>query len=74
MENTRVKLSITIAPELLRSIDRARRGRAGQSRSAVIEEWLRHGARQEEEERLRAATIAYYEGRAAHAEDVDQRG
>lgn len=65
MENTRVKVSITLAPELLRTIDRVRRSRPGESRSAVIEEWLRRGARQEEEARLRAETIEYYESRSS---------
>ena len=62
METTRVKLSITLAPETVRAIDRACRSRRGASRSAVIEEWLRRGARQLDEERLRTETIAYYEG------------
>lgn len=65
MESTRVKLSITLTPEIVRTIDRARRARHGESRSAVIEEWLRRGARQEEEARLRAETIEYYESRSS---------
>lgn len=65
MESTRVKVSITLAPELLRTIDRARRSRPGESRSAVIEEWLRRGAQHEEEARLRAETIEYYERRSS---------
>lgn len=60
MENTRIKVSITLAPDLVRSIDRARKKRPGESRSSVIEEWLRRGAHQDVEERLRAETIAYY--------------
>ena len=61
LEYTRVKLSITLAPELVRSIDRVRRQRPGESRSAVIEEWLRRGSRADADERLQAETIAYYE-------------
>lgn len=64
MEPTKVKLSVTLAPDLVRAIDRARRRHPGESRSSIIEAWLRRGARRDEEERLRAETIAYYEARS----------
>jgi metal-responsive CopG/Arc/MetJ family transcriptional regulator len=59
--NTKHKVSITLAPELLRAVDAAVRKRSHLSRSAIIEGWLRRGARMELEDRLRDETIAYYQ-------------
>lgn len=65
-------MSITLAPDLVSAVDRAARSQPGASRSSVIEAWLRQAARVGEEARLRAETIAYYEGlsTAERREDV----
>ena len=65
MEGTRSKLSITLAPDLIRAVDRAARKHSRRSRSAVIESWLRRAARMESEDQLRTETIAYYESLSA---------
>jgi metal-responsive CopG/Arc/MetJ family transcriptional regulator len=61
MKGTKYKISITLAPDLLRAADRAAKRHSPASRSAVIESWLRRGAQRELEDELRAETIAYYE-------------
>jgi Arc/MetJ-type ribon-helix-helix transcriptional regulator len=61
MEHPKTKVSITLAPDLVRAVDRAvKRGR-GESRSSVIDAWLRRAARINAEDTLRAETVAYYE-------------
>jgi metal-responsive CopG/Arc/MetJ family transcriptional regulator len=68
----RAKVSITISEELLQRIDREASRRSGGSRSAVIEEWIRRGARLRGADLLREETIAYYDSMAPedHAEDA----
>jgi metal-responsive CopG/Arc/MetJ family transcriptional regulator len=70
MDQAKTKLSITLAPDVVRAVDNAAK-RQGASRSAVIEMWLRHAARHEHEAKLRDETIAYYRGASAadRAED-----
>jgi metal-responsive CopG/Arc/MetJ family transcriptional regulator len=72
MEHTRSKVSITLAPDIIRAVDRAARRNPKGSRSAVIESMLRRAARMDLEEQLRADTIAYYESLSAseRAEDA----
>lgn len=53
---TKTKVSITLASDVLRAVDRA-----GKNRSEVIESWLRRAMKLTAEEKLRADTIAYYE-------------
>ncbi len=59
-ESSKVKVSVSLPAELVARVDREVRGRPGASRSAVVEEWLRHGARLKTEDDLRAAVVAYY--------------
>ncbi len=68
---SRAKVSITLSEELLERIDREASRRPGGSRSAVIEEWVRKGARLRGADLLREETIAYYDSLAPedHAED-----
>ena len=66
MKQAKAKLSITLAPDLVRQLDRAVRARRGATRSSVIEEWLRRAARMAVAERLRSETIAYYESLSSH--------
>lgn len=68
---SRAKVSITLSEELLARIDREAGRRPGGSRSAVIEEWARRGARLRGADLLREETIAYYDSldAADQAED-----
>ena len=59
-ESSRVKVSLSLPAALVAEVDREVRVRAGTSRSAVVEEWLRRGARAKAEADLRAAVVAYY--------------
>ena len=61
MDHARTKLSITLSPDVVKEVDRAVERRIADSRSAVIEKWLRRGSRLEAEDQLREDTIAYYE-------------
>ena len=71
MEGTRSKLSITLAPDLIRAVDRAAKKHSRRSRSAVIEIWLRRAARMDLEDQLRTATISYYESLSAEERKED---
>ncbi|HEV8247965.1 MAG TPA: ribbon-helix-helix protein, CopG family [Polyangiaceae bacterium] len=71
MEHPRTKISVTLAPDLVRAVDRAAKRHSPRSRSAVIEAWLRRAARLDLEDRLRADTIAYYEGLSTHERSED---
>lgn len=55
------KISVTLSEEILDRIDREVRRFPGGSRSAVIEAWLRRGARARAADRLREETVAHYE-------------
>ena len=57
----RAKISITVSEDLLARVDREARRRPGGNRSAVIEEWLRRGARARAGDVLREETVAYYD-------------
>ena len=72
MAAARTKLSITLAPDVVEEIDRAVERRVADSRSAVIEKWLRRASRLNAEARLRDETVAYYESLSASemADDV----
>jgi metal-responsive CopG/Arc/MetJ family transcriptional regulator len=57
----KVKVSVTLSQDLLTKIDREATREKTATRSSVMENWLRHGARQQAERELEAQTIAYYE-------------
>jgi metal-responsive CopG/Arc/MetJ family transcriptional regulator len=57
---SKTKISITLSSDLLSRIDEAAH-RARESRSAVIENWLRRAARTRATEMLREQTIEYYD-------------
>jgi metal-responsive CopG/Arc/MetJ family transcriptional regulator len=61
MDQAKTKLSITLAPDIIEAVDRAIARQVANSRSAVIETWLRRASRIDAEARLREETIAYYE-------------
>ena len=60
MRAPRVKISVSLARDLVARIDRAARTEA-RSRSSVLEGWLRASARERAARELEAATVAYYE-------------
>lgn len=56
----KVKVSLTLSPDLLARIDReAKRGHT--TRSYLVEQWLNASAHRAAEHAIEAATIAYYE-------------
>ena len=72
MENTRkVKISVTIDADLLAEIDRYTANSDGQTRSSVIESWLRRGARKQAALKLEKDTIAYYQSLTAEQREED---
>ncbi|HLA78785.1 MAG TPA: ribbon-helix-helix protein, CopG family [Vicinamibacteria bacterium] len=60
MTATKVKISVTVAPDLLRGIDREATTE-GSSRSAVVERLLRRGVQGERLKQLETATAEYYD-------------
>jgi hypothetical protein len=69
----KLKLSVTLPPDLVALIDRAASGAPGGNRSAVIERWLREASRHEAQRALARATIDYYQSLSPEkrAEDED---
>ena len=67
----KAKISITLSDELLAQVDRAAR-RDAQTRSAVIERWLRVASRADAAAGLREDTTRYYESLTSdeRAEDL----
>jgi Arc/MetJ-type ribon-helix-helix transcriptional regulator len=61
MQGAKAKISITIPRDLLDQIDREADRDPTANRSAVIERWLRRGARSAAAQALREDTVAYYE-------------
>lgn len=61
MDQAKMKVSITLSPEVLREVDRAVEEGRGANRSSVVDQWLRRAVRQNREDDLRVQTIAYYE-------------
>jgi len=59
----KIKLSITLPAELVDRIDAAAARQERVNRSAVIEEWLRRGARARALDALHEETLAYYASR-----------
>jgi metal-responsive CopG/Arc/MetJ family transcriptional regulator len=59
-ERSKVKVSLSLPAELVDRVDCEVKNRPGSSRSAVVEEWLRQGARLKAEGDLRSAVVAYY--------------
>ena len=70
---TKAKLSVTIEREVLEAVDREVQRSRDATRSAVIERWLRLGARASAEQQLHLETVAYYESlsRAERLEDKE---
>jgi hypothetical protein len=60
MAAAKVKVSITLSRDLLERVDRAAHARAGETRSSVIERWLRQASGRQAHAILAAETVAYY--------------
>lgn len=67
----KLKISVTVAADLLAGIDR-KAAAAGGNRSAVIERLLRRAARDEALARLEEDTAAYYDGLTEHERADDE--
>ncbi len=68
----KAKVSITLSEDLLARIDAEVEAQAGESRSSVIERWLRRASHAAAASALRDETVRYYESRDAseRAEDA----
>jgi len=60
MTATKLKVSLTISADLLELVDRDAR-RRNDTRSAVVEQWLRRAANATLEKEIEDATTAYYQ-------------
>ncbi|HEX2659120.1 MAG TPA: ribbon-helix-helix domain-containing protein [Polyangia bacterium] len=65
-----MKVSISLDAQLLGLVDRLA-ANEGQTRSAVIERWLREGSRRGAAARLEEETAAYYDGLSPAEKDDD---
>lgn len=66
----KVKISISLDPSVLEAVEQSA-AMAGESRTAVIERWLRDGSRRARAHRLEADTAAYYESLSAAEKEED---
>lgn len=66
----KVKISISLDPSVLHAVDQSA-AIGGESRTAVIERWLRDGSRRARAHRLEAETAAYYESLSASEQEED---
>jgi metal-responsive CopG/Arc/MetJ family transcriptional regulator len=68
---SRVKISVSLPSDLVARVDHEVARGHGESRSGVIETWLRRAGRVEAARELEEATIAYYESRSAASQAED---
>lgn len=61
MTARKIKVSLTLSADLVELVDRSARLR-NETRSGVVEHWLRRGATAAVEREIADATTAYYEG------------
>ena len=71
MTAARVKISVSLPKDLVATVDREARASPAETRSSVIEQWLRQGASRQAEAQLRDEVIAYYRGLDAEARAED---
>jgi metal-responsive CopG/Arc/MetJ family transcriptional regulator len=69
----KIKLSITLPADLVDRIDAAAQRQDRANRSAVIEQWLRRGARARALDALHEETLAYYTSRDGEDVAEDER-
>jgi metal-responsive CopG/Arc/MetJ family transcriptional regulator len=67
MRNPHKRLTVSLPEDLVKELDRCSR-KAGTSRSGLVEEWLRRGAREHVTRELHKEIEAYYGNRTA--EDI----
>ncbi len=71
MPGTKQKISVTVATDVLRMVDRAA-SQSGTTRSYMIEQWLRASALRAAERTIDDATAAYYASlRPSERDDAD---
>jgi len=70
MTVTKTKVSLTLAVDLVATIDREAE-RSGATRSYLAEQWLRYGASRAAEASIDAATTAYYASLTGAAREED---
>ncbi len=58
----KVRVTVTLSPEVARAVDREAARGAGRSRSSLIEEWLARVAREHARRALDDEIARYYEG------------
>ena len=66
----KVKISVSLDPSVLHAVDESA-AIGGESRTAVIERWLRDGSRRAKANSLEAETAAYYESLSVLEENED---
>jgi hypothetical protein len=71
MPGPKVKVSLTLAADVVDTIDRDAR-RTGQTRSGLAEQWLRYGASRAAERAIDDATAAYYASLSPEAREEDE--
>jgi metal-responsive CopG/Arc/MetJ family transcriptional regulator len=68
-----MKISVSLPRDLVAAVDdQARQAGPPANRSAVIEAWLRQGARRHEEQRLEDEVVAYYRSLDSEARAEDR--
>jgi hypothetical protein len=68
----KLKVSITLAPDIVADVDAEARRIPGATRSSVVESWLRRGRRARADAVLRDSVVAYYEARTAEDRAEDE--
>lgn len=68
----KLKVSVTLAPDLVADVDAEAQRIPGATRSSVVEAWLRRGRRARAEAGLRDSVVAYYEARTAEDRAEDE--
>lgn len=69
----KIKLSITLPADLVDRIDAAAERVGSSNRSAIIEQWLRRGARARALDALHEETLTYYASRDSGTTAADDR-
>ena len=71
MKDRKLKVSVTLSPEILERVDRQAKRLRG-TRSSIMESWLKQAARRQSERDLETDTIAYYESLTAEERAEDE--
>jgi metal-responsive CopG/Arc/MetJ family transcriptional regulator len=71
-ESRKLKISVSLPADLVAAVDRRARSIPGDTRSGVVERWLRRGVREQAEADLRDEVIRYYTSRSEKESEQDQ--